>query len=320
MNRRAGILAALVLTVGVSAAQAGTGDLTLEFTNLMTLDPATDGVYEGWAIVGGMPVSTGVFNVDAAGMPVDPVTGDPIALFDAGTDISVATSIKISIEPPMDADPGPSGLIVLSGDPTMGTALLTAALPDLAMLSSATGAYILATPSDNGMDDMNDDQGIWFLTMPGPMAGPEAGFVGLPDLGPNWTYEGWVVDVSGGAPMPYSTGTFDMADMADSDAAGSMGGGPPFPGQDYAAYHGGPVLDLDGGDFAAVLSIEPVPDNDPGPFLFKPLAGMIPTDALTMGGMLGNQTDATFPQGVAQFGEALPAEDMGWGEVKNLFR
>ncbi len=310
------LILALAAVMAASAAPAGTGDLTLEFSNLMTLDPAVDGVYEGWAIVGGMPVSTGVFNVDAMGMPVDPMTGDPIPLFDAGVDISAATSIKISIEPPMDGDPGPSGLIVLSGDAMGGAALLTAAVPDLAMLSTAMGSYILATPSDDGVDTMNGDQGIWYLSMPGPMAG----LTGLPDLGASWTYEGWIVDVSGAMPVPYGTGTFNAADMADSDAAGSMGGGPPFPGQDFTAFHGGPVLDLDSGDFAAVISIEPVPDNGAGPFLFKPLAGMIPTDALMNGGMLGNQTDDTFPTGVAEFGEALPAEEMGWGDVKNLFR
>lgn len=109
------------------------------------------------------------------------------------------------------------------------------------MLSTAMGSYILATPSDDGVDTMNGDQGIWYLSMPGPMAG----LTGLPDLGASWTYEGWIVDVSGAMPVPYSTGTFDAADMADSDA---------------------------------------------------------------------------FPTGVAEFGEALPAEEMGWGDVKSLFR
>jgi len=316
MNRCLRILTVLLILGLAGAAAADETNLSLSFTNLASLDPAVDGLYEGWAIVGGAPVSTGVFNVNAAGEPVDPVTGDPVPVFDAGTDISGATSIKISLEPPMDADPAPSGLIVLSGDPVGDTALLTAAVPGLDMLASATGAYILATPSDDAVDTMNGDQGIWFLTMPGPMAG----LVGLPDLGSAWTYEGWVVDVSGAAPVPYSTGTFSAGDMADGDLAGCNGGGPPFPGQDFTAFHCGPVLDLDSGDFAAVISIEPVPDNNPGPFAFKPLAGMIPVDALMNGGALLNQTDATFPQGVATLGATVATEELGMGELKSLYR
>ena len=57
----------------------------------------------------------------------------------------------------------------------------------------------------------------------------------------------------------------------DSNEAGCMGGSPPFPGQDFTAFHCGPVLDLDSGYFAAVVSIDPVPDTGPGPFQLKPL-------------------------------------------------
>jgi len=316
MNRCLRILLAVLAVGAAGAALAGDHDLSLSFSDLMPLDPLTDGLYEGWAIVDGLPVSTGVFNVNAAGEPVDAGSGEVIPVFHAAQAISMATSIKITLEPPMDADPAPSGLVMLSGDPAGGTALLTAAVPGLAMLSAATGAGILATPSDNGVDTMNDDQGIWYLTMPGPMAGLQ----GLPDLGSAWTYEGWVVDVSGAAPVPYSTGTFSAADMADSDMAGCNGGGPGFPGQDFTAFHCGPVLDLDSGDFAAVISIEPVPDNHPGPFAFKPLAGMIPADALMNGVTLMNQTDATFPQGVATLGGTVANETMGLGELKALFR
>ena len=316
-NRRLpAVLAALLVLCGALSAQAANDQFALQFDNLMVLDPAVDGVYEGWAIIGGAPFSTGVFNVDGAGMTVDPVTGDLIDVFNTGLSLAGTTEIKISIEPAGDADPAPSGLIVLTGAVVDGMAQLVPALPGYSMLETATGSYILATPSDNAVDAANDDQGVWFLCMPGPMAG----FVGLPDLGPNWTYEGWVVDLSGPAPMPYSTGTFDDPAMADSDQAGSMGGGPPFPGQDFTAYHGGPVLDLDSGDFAVVLSIEPVPDNSPAPFLFKPFAGAVPTDALGMCNALGNQTAATFPTGTAEIGNPLPNETRSWGGLKSLYK
>jgi len=314
-RNRFSTLCALALMVVAGGAFAQMENLALDFSNLMVLDPDVDGLYEGWAIIDGAPVSTGVFNVDGDGMTVD-TDGNPIDIFSTGTDLSGATSIKISIEPPMDMDPAPSGLIVLSGDVMDGMAYLHAAIPGLDSLGDATGCYILATPSDNEMYPDNNDQGVWYLSMPGPMAG----LMGLPDLGSSWTYEGWAVDVSGGSPMPYSTGTFASGEGADSDEAGCMGGGPAFPGQDFTEYHCGPVLDLDSGDFALVISIEPVPDNNPAPFQFKPLAGMVPTDALENGGDLGNQTADTFPSGVASISGTVAVENMDWDSVKASYR
>ena len=159
----------------------------------MPLNTATDGMYEGWAVIGGVPYSTGVFNVDAMGHTVDPGTGDPIDVFHTGLDLSGTTDIKITLEPAGDSDPAPSGLVVLEGGVMGDEAQLVPAIPGYATLSAAMGCYILASPSDNSVDTTNDNQGMWFLCMPGPVAG----LTGLPDLGPNWTYEGWVVDVSG---------------------------------------------------------------------------------------------------------------------------
>ena len=320
ITHRLGALAVGAVALAAAApalAQSGPTTLVLEFNNLAVLDESGEGLYEGWAIVDGLPVSTGVFNVNAAGMPVEPGGGPVIEEFDAGVDITSATAIKISIEPVGDADPGPSGLIIAEGEVAGMMADLHAAVPGLEMLATmATGAFILATPSDNDTMPDNDDMGIWFLTMPGP----EPGLLNLPDLGPNWIYEGWAVDLSGGAPMPYSTGTFGSATETDSDAAGCNGGGPPFPGQDFVEFHCGPFLDLDTGDFAAVLSIEPVPDNHPGPFQLKPLAGMIPTDALGMNNELGNQTADTFPTGTARLGMSVANEAAAWGAVKGMYR
>jgi hypothetical protein len=311
---RTALLTAATLVLVVN--HAGAAELTLSFTNLMPLDESTDGLYEGWAIIDGAPVSTGVFNVNASGQPVMPGGGGVIPSFMTGEEIGLASSIKISLEPVGDADPAPSGLIVLTGDVDSETTPLSAALPGLDTLMGSGGSYILATPSDNAEDTTNDNQGIWYLAMPGPVAG----LTNLPDIGPNWVYEGWIVDVSGGSPVPYSTGTLAAADGFDSDMAGCMGGGPPFPGQDFTAFHCGPVLNLDSGDFVAVISIEPVPDNGPGPFQFKPLAGMIPTDALMVGGILNNQVADTFPTGTATITGTVPVTQNTWGMLKASYR
>ena len=78
-------LAALALTLmiagGAPRSDAAPQDLTIDFANLMPLDEAVDGVYEGWAIIGGAPVSTGVFNVNASGQTVEPGTGNVIGYF-----------------------------------------------------------------------------------------------------------------------------------------------------------------------------------------------------------------------------------------------
>ncbi len=312
------ILRTSLLTVAIIALlslPAVAAELSLNFENLMPLDEATDGLYEGWAIINGAPVSTGVFNVDAAGNAVMPGGGGAMT-FMVDDNIGQASAIKISIEPAGDMDPAPSGLIILSGDVNSEITVLTAAVPGLDMLMESEGSYILATPSDNDSDTENNDQGIWFLAMPGPVAG----LTNLPDLGPNWVYEGWVVDISGGSPMPYSSGTFTSGDGFDSDAAGCNAGGPPFPGQDYVAFQCGPVLDLDSGNFAAVISIEPVPDNGPGPFMFKPLAGMIPTDGLMGGNMMGNQVASTFPTGTATISGTVAVTISNWDALKAIYR
>ena len=312
------LVPALLVVASLAIAQTGPENLVLMFANLATLDESTDGHYEGWAIVAGVPVSTGIFNVNDSGMPVELGGGPVIEEFDAGQDISTASAIKISIEPPGDADPAPSGLIILEGDVVSHLVSLAAGVPDRDTLETMTaGAYILATPSDNDVDPNNDDQGIWFLTTPGPMAG----FQNLPAIGPGWIYEGWVVDLSDPEnPIPYSTGTFATAEGFDSDEAGCMGGGPPFPGQDFTAFHCGSVLDLDSGNFAAVVSIEPVPDTGPGPFQLKPLAGAISTEALGMNNDMQNQAAATFPTGMALLEQTVPNEITSWGRVKNWYK
>ena len=125
-------------------------------------------------------------------------------------------------------------------------------VPDRDLLETmTTGAFILATPSDNPDVPANADMGIWFLQMPGP----EPGLEHLPDIGPNWICEGWVVDATDpGNPIPYSTGTFAAASGFNSDEAGCHGGGPSFPGQDFVEAQCPPFLDLDTGTFPTGLA------------------------------------------------------------------
>ncbi len=240
-----------------SVAKLSEANFTLDFTGLEDL--GSGWAYEGWLIVDGAPVSTGVFTVNSGGAPS--ATGFSVAR----RDLSKATAFVLTIEPARDSDPAPSAVHVLAGDFQGDRAKLSgghrAALGD--SFWSATGSYILAAPSGNSRISSYAN-GIWWLD---PAAGPGP-VLNLPELPDGWEYEGWVVGPDG----PISTGRFTTVGSADSDGAGSTGGPkptPPFPGQDFVT----PPLDLTNG-YAAVISIEPAPDNSPRPFAFKPLVDM----------------------------------------------
>ena len=278
MTRVSGLFAALLFTLTLStSAQAQLG---LNFTGLEDLGP--DAVYEGWLIVDGAPVSTGIFNVDSEGVPSQ-------TQFGVGDALDNASAFVLTIEPAVDPDPGPSDTHLLGGDIVNGSADLTVghstALGD--DFTSAAGSFILAVPSvDPGT--ASHTQGIWWLD-PTAAGGPAPSY-SLPTLPAGWVYEGWVVGPGG----PVSTGTFLTPAGADSDGGGATAGPnptPPFPGQDFID----PATDLVG--YAAVLSIEPIVDNSPAPFLLKPLVDGESEDvgAGVLQAMMNNA--ASFPTG-----------------------
>ena len=255
--------------------------LELELTNVPDL--GADFVYEGWLVTADGPVSSGRFTVSESGVlspssfEIDDVLADE------------ATAFVLTIEPAAGDDPAPAETHLLAGTMSADSAELTTS--DAAALgtnfASATGSYILATPS-TANDDTDNTQGIWWLAPGGPSAS-----LALPALPNGWLYEGWVVGGDG----PVSTGTFAAPNATDSDGAGSAAGpdsAPPFPGQDFID----PEMDLIGG--AAVVSVEPDPDNSPAPFIIKPLVdddieALTPPAAQDM----ANNAAATLPAGTA---------------------
>lgn len=255
--------AALALMIGLLLPGCGTSGGTTTpadpvstvrwaFTGLEPLGPGF--AYEGWIIVGGMPVSTGRFGIDGAGAPTVASFVLPQAVAAAATDF------VLSIEPDPDPDPAPAATKVLGGPFVAGQASLVVA--HAAALGTdflgASGSFVLATPSSAVMTD--DSQGIWWLDPMGP-----APTLQLSVLPPGWAYEGWIAGPGG----PVTTGRFLTPAGADSDLSGPAGGpdgnGPPFPGQDFIT----PPMDLIG--LTAVISVEPEPDDSPAPFALKPL-------------------------------------------------
>ncbi len=245
--------------------------LTLELTGV---EPLQNGFhFEGWVIVDGSPVTTGKFNVDDNGNLVT-LSGSviPNGSFEVDADLSAATAFILTIEPSGDTDEIPADTHHLAGDISNGSSTLSFAHSGSLGndFSSATGSYILATPSDD--DGNNENSGIWFLDPSGPSA-----TLNLPTLPAGWRYEGWAVHNG----SPISTGTFTSVSGADDLAPYSgINSTPPFPGEDFLVNAPAGLsfpIDLAGG--TAVISVEPYPDDSPAPFTLKPLVGQIPLDA-----------------------------------------
>ncbi len=281
--------------------------IEVSFSNLVPLDPATEGSYEGWVIdANGAAHSTGKFALNAAAQHsfASPV-GDP-------------TMFVLTVEPPGDADAVPSDQKLLGGAIAGGTGVLSAlgfvSASAAADFATSPGTHVLLTPTD-GPD--NEDAGLWLLNPPAPGGAPTAA-VSLPPVAPGWVYEGWVVFMPGTAQQvaisygkytPQAGGTLSGRDSDAggplSGAPGDPNGGPPFPGSDFVMANGSTVpgglpipFDFNGddatigdSDWMHVISVEPAFDQgelplEAVPFQLKPFGNPFgdggPTDPRTI--------------------------------------
>ena len=99
------------------------------------------------------------------------------------------TEFVLTVEPRPDNDPMPSRHKLLAGSVGGATAPLSVSHSGAlgTSFASASGRYVLATPTDGNME-MNEKSGVWFLMMQNgePMKSLE-----LPALPEGWKYEGW---------------------------------------------------------------------------------------------------------------------------------
>ena len=250
---------------------------TVVVVDLTGVEPLAGGYhFENWAIVDGTPVAAGKFNIGADGTIVN-LQGVPVpgGRFETGSDLSNASAIVLTIEPPGDNDTVPTATHYLAGGLSGSAAQLSvghaAALGS--DFSSATGSYILATPT-NG-NSSNENSGIWFLD---PTGGELMAGLQLPVLPDGWAYEGWVV-IDG---QPVTTGRFTQPSGVDQAAPFSgTEAAPPFPGEDFlVSAPSGLTFPTDIAGDTAVISVEPQPDDSSAPFTLKPLVGMIPATAI----------------------------------------
>ena len=256
--------------------QPTTSTLKLNISGLEDLGSSAK--YEGWIIVPTLskssgvvddtPVSTGIFSVNSSG------TLSQTDFEVDATNLANATTFVLTIEPNPDSDPNPSAVHILAGDFSGNTSNVTVNHPAALGndFTSATGTYILATPTNGAMT--NENSGIWFLDLG---SGSPAQGLFLPTLPNGWKYEGWTV-ING---MPVTTGTFTSTTVVDdADPYSSTMPGPPFPGEDFLINAPSGLsfpTDIAGG--TAVISIEPDPDNSSNPFNLKPIVGDIPMNA-----------------------------------------
>ena len=240
-------------------------NLTLDITGLDDL--GDDYTYEGWIIVDGNPISTGVFNVDA-NRNLSETTFEL-----EETQLNAATAFVLTIEPSPDPDPAPSEVHILAGDFIGNEANVSvghaAAIGN--DFTNSTGGYILATPTD-GANDTDERSGVWFLDPSGP-----APALDLPLLPAGWIYEGWAV-IDG---VPVSTGRFtEVSGSDDSNIFSGSNDGPPYPGEDFLVNApSGLTFPVDLSGMTVVVSVEPFPDNSPAPFTLKPLVANVNIDA-----------------------------------------
>lgn len=251
--------------------------LTLRFSEIQQLSNGFH--FEGWTIIGGSPFTTGKFNVDDAGRLID---------------LSQTEAIVLTIEPDGDTDAIPADTHYLAGDVSDRSSALTVGHPTALSedFSSASGNFIPATPTND--PDGNENSGLWCLDL--SLSSPTQSLE-LPVLPTGWKYEGWAV--TGGQPI--TTGTFTVSAAADEGAPFSgANDGPPFPGEDFLSNAPSGLsfpTDLAGG--AAVISIEPSPDDGANPFTPKPLVGDIPADAADHVPYAVDNMTSDFPTGLA---------------------
>ncbi len=224
-------------------------------------------VYEGWVMVDGTPKSTGTFTVNDAGM------ASSTSFNVDSQDLENATAFVLSVEPTNDPDPAPSEIKILSGAFSGDTAMVNTneMIGDFGDIS---GTFFLRTPTDEMMgapNNMNDQYGVWFGDIDQGMP-PVANFK-LPMLDSSkWVYEGWVVADG----VPISTGRFSSFEMQDDFNNFSQTGGKPgpnLPGEDFFINPPtGINFPLDVRNKMVIISVEPAVNDDPAPFLLKPLA------------------------------------------------
>lgn len=302
---RSPVLRPLALLVALAACDGGGGGepvapegsvVRLSFTGLPALDPAREGSYELWLLdASGAARSAGKLAPAADGAEVR----SPHA----------ASAVEVTVEPPGDADPGPSAQKLLRGVLRGGRAELSvvgAVTAGDQPLRESPGQFTMYfSPSDNHLHGFpsHEESGVWLFNIAPRETQQADGWVRMTQLRPGWVYEGWVVrdlDTQGavwlsyGKFLPDGTGALRSRDdtgwgafsgVADFRTAGEE----EYPGDDWISnplgypLPAGIALPLDLRERTAagaarwthVVTVEPASDRGEAitrerPFLLRP--------------------------------------------------
>ena len=327
-----GITLVLTLTMGChqtnEVVEQQQPRISIEFSNLPRLAEG-EGHYQLWAkfIIFNRPgqiesplhdstaVSLGEFNVSEDGEHIVAPDDTPMRLtIPADQNPQLIDDVIIALqqdEPGLakthHEEPGPTFLGgKVHGDSLIGIADLDISYSHAlgSTFSNVLGKCTITAPTSPA----DSNSGVWFIE-PGITA--SAGLRNLPTLPIGWRYEGWVgypviqIDPQKSlAFLYYSTGKFLRADSADFDGAGpgkGSGTGLNFPGQDFVnayPFPGGPPPKPDLRFHTFMITIEPDPDNSPGPFSLTLLSTQPGPTALPQGQpiAMNNVSAASFPR------------------------
>jgi hypothetical protein len=211
--RRAPLRHAALLALSLAIACGGGGgeptrpepgetrQLVVALEGLPSLDAATEGAWELWAVDGaGAARSLGRF-ATGTGSHVVPWSG------------AAPASVLVTLERPGDTDALPSSQVVLRGAMQGGRAALgvAGALTVSQPLREQPGQFTMFSPSDNAMHGYpsHEEAGVWLFNMAPRSTSQNDMWVRLAPLAPGWTYEGWMVrDVGSAGAVWLSYGKF----------------------------------------------------------------------------------------------------------------
>lgn len=263
-------------------------DITLDISGLEKLDSNAE--YQAWIVSGGKDISLGRFTDVNFPKTFSALTGQ----------VNDATQFKLSIEPGNDPSTAISESVLVSGT-FVGNAATVDVTQTLGSYSSASGQFVLQTPTDNV--NTNENSGLyWYIPSTG-----QAGLT-LPTLPSGWKYEGWVTLPGSNGDVDLSTGRFTKVNGADEADPYSfnINPAPNFPGEDFINTT---ILSKDGVNTQpnllnkkVFITIQPVFNGDSDsqsitPFVLRPLTATVTEQA---GSSVTNKMQvntASFPVG-----------------------
>jgi hypothetical protein len=156
---------------------------------------AADGSLEVWLVSGADTVSVG--RVSFPGGQIGP--GEVVHRF--SLPFAEPEGVFVTVEPPMDSNPGPSAFVMLEGPFAKGAAELAimGVVTDGRLLETDPGAHSLFTTSNNVNNEGRleypslEDAGLWLFTLTPTRNKHGTREVKVTPVRAEWTYEGWAV-------------------------------------------------------------------------------------------------------------------------------